>query len=78
MFSVVTIASQHGSIDYERFSKKNRDVNVESMFPRHEDWQFPDQCQLTKILSVHLQMNKQKTNSSRGPAHMVLSLPISK
>jgi len=27
--------------------KKNRDVNVESMFPGQEDWHIPDQCQLT-------------------------------
>jgi len=42
--SVVTIASEPASIDYDWSFEKNRDVDVDSMLHGHVDWQFPDQC----------------------------------
>ena len=37
VFSVVTIASEPVSIDYDRSFEKNRDVDVDSMLHEHVD-----------------------------------------
>ena len=83
--SVVTIASEPASIDYDRSFEKNRDVDVDSMLHGHADWQFPDQCQLmgtsrvrgSTLISLRLMVvNTNIPNSTWNSCSKVVNLQL--
>jgi len=81
--SVVTIASEPVSIDYDRSFDKNRDVD--SMLHGHVDWQFPDHCQLmgtsrdhgsTLISLILMVVNTNIPNSAWNSCFKVVNLQL--